>query len=77
MKRTMTTSLEQLNKIASQVDLNEFYVVSIYPYKIQLQGNFNSALISRLRSAGFFPVVWDDDYYHMENADRDIHIALT
>jgi hypothetical protein len=71
----MTNTKKQIEKLSSlPLDLDEFYVITMYPQIIRLQGDCTAYIKRQCEKAGFL-FTYDGDY--LEAKKDGIEITLT
>lgn len=72
----MNKHLKLLNTLIelNVIDLKDYYVVTIYEYKLSLQGHYKNELVADLIDAGF-TLIKDDGY--IKATKKNIEITLT
>ena len=58
------------------IDYNYFYVISVYEYRIKLQGEYNEELIERLRKDSNWVEQNTKDYHDFKNGHFEITLEV-
>ena len=72
----MKNQLRRLKALEKMIDLNQFYVVSIAPGEVNLQGHFNASLVVALRALRFMQT-GINDYGYVKMMRSNIEVTLT
>jgi len=74
----MEHTLERLNQLISQgeIDLSDFYVVSLYEGELALQGHHTLDKMDKYSKFGKFNYLEDVKYFQLNTSDLDITLTL-
>jgi len=71
----ISTQLTVLN-IMTDDDINEFYVVTLWKNRLELQGNLNRKTLEIAKNLGV-TLTWNDNTLALDGQDNNIRICLT
>lgn len=69
----MKKQVEKLSML--NIDMNDFYAITLYESEIRLQGRLTGTLLRKMREYGFVFVL--DDSGYLESRMDDIAVTLT
>lgn len=71
----ISTQLEVLNTIMGY-DIDEFYVITLWKGRLELQGNLNRKTLEIAKNLGV-TLTWNDNTLALDGQDNNIRICLT
>ena len=71
----MKEQLITLQDILGDMGYEYFYICSITPYDVRLQGNFNPTLVLKLKNLGYLQSISDNGYLQFDTTG--VCITLT
>ena len=71
----ISTQLTVLN-IMTDDDINEFYVVTLWKNRLELQGNLNRKTLEIAKNLGV-TLTWNDNTMALDGQDNNIRMCLT
>lgn len=67
---------EQYEKLSMlNIDMNDFYTITLYHYELRLQGRLTETLLKKMKALGFVFVLSDQGY--VESSLDNVYVTLT